>query len=125
MGPKPGAGGFAEVVVGVEHLATTLGSGSVEALGTPAVVALCEQATMTALEGLLRPGETTVGTRVVLDHLAAVGPGATVEARASLEKVSGRRFSFGVEVSSGDRLLAVGEIVRHRVDRERFEKGLG
>ena len=55
-----------------------LGSGDVPVLATPRVVALVEEATVAAIAAALAPGQTTVGTRVELDHLAATPVGRTV-----------------------------------------------
>ena len=44
--------------------ARALGSGDLEVLGTPRVLAWCEEATCAALE--LEPAQTSVGTRVDL-----------------------------------------------------------
>jgi predicted thioesterase len=45
-------------------------SGHVQVLSTPRLIALCEQASVEALNGQVPEGHTTVGMRVQLDHLA-------------------------------------------------------
>jgi predicted thioesterase len=104
--------------------AEALGSGDVAVLATPRLVAWCEAATLTeaAVVGVVAPGETTVGTRVVLDHLAASVVGARVRVVAHLTRREGRTLRF--EVTARDdatgRELAVGEVTRAAVDRDRF-----
>jgi len=44
--------------------AAALGSGDVPVLGTPRLVAWLEAATVRAAVGLLKPGQTTVGTAI-------------------------------------------------------------
>ena len=101
--------------------ARALGSGDVDVLGTPRVLALAEAATVAAAAASLSPGQTTVGTQVELDHLAPSPIGATVRAEATLVYHSGRRLTFDVRVTQGDRAVATARITRAVVDRERFQ----
>lgn len=100
--------------------AVALRSGDVAVLGTPRVLALAEEATCAAVADALGIGETTVGFRVQLDHVAAIGVGSTVRAEATLEKVEGRRITFTVSVSDDAGLVAAGRITRVVVDRAHF-----
>ena len=100
--------------------ARALGSGTVEVLGTPRVIALCEEACCRAIAPALVDGSTTVGMKVRLDHLQPSPVGATVIAEAMLSKVEGRRLTFTVSASDGRGLVAVGKVVRVVVDVERF-----
>jgi predicted thioesterase len=79
--------------------ARALGSGDVDVLGTPRALALAEAATLRAAAASLAPGQTTVGTRVELDHLAPSPVGATVRADAELVYRSGRRLTFDVRLT--------------------------
>ena len=97
-----------------------LGSGDVPVLGTPRVIGLCEQATVAALTGHLAPGETSVGIRVQLDHLAPTAVGALVRTEAVVEKVEGRRVTFSVSAHDQKGLIAAGKVTRVLVDRDRF-----
>jgi fluoroacetyl-CoA thioesterase len=110
------------MTVGDADTAIALRSGSVPVLGTPRVVGLCEEASCLAVEGELEEGQTTVGMRVQLDHLAPSGVGASVTAEAALEKVEGRRLVFTVSVNDDQGLVAAGKITRVVVDAERFAK---
>ena len=101
--------------------ARALGSGDLDVLGTPRLLAWCEAATCAATEPLLSPGRTTVGTRVQLEHSAASAVGSVVRVTADLVHSDGRLLRFGVAASADDgRLLATGEITRVVVDAERF-----
>ncbi|MCW2770287.1 MAG: thioesterase [Aeromicrobium sp.] len=99
--------------------ASALGSGDLEVLATPRVLAWCEEATCAAVD--LSPEQTSVGTRVELEHLAASPVGAEVTATATVVHTDGRlvRFQVSAQDSSGT-LLASGEVRRVIVDRERF-----
>ena len=72
---KPGLSAAVELVVSDADTAVAMRSGSVPVLATPRLIALCEEASVAALEGHLAPGETSVGTKVQIDHLAATGRG--------------------------------------------------
>ena len=116
-----GATAAVSLVVSEPDLATALGSGDVPVLGTPRVVALCEAATVAALDGALEPGATSVGTRVECDHLAPSRLGDEVRASATLVAVEGRRLEFSVTVTDlAGSTLARSRIERVIVDRARF-----
>lgn len=114
------------MVVGDADTAIAFGSGDVPVLATPRVVALCEEATCAAVTSALDAGQTTVGTRVELEHLAATAVGATVTATATVEAVDGRALRFAVTATDETgRLLARGTVERVAVDRQRFLDRLG
>lgn len=100
--------------------AQTLGSGDVPVLGTPRVLAIAEAASVAATARALEPGQTTVGVRVELDHLAATPVGRKVEAKATLTTVDGRKLTFDVIVYDGETVAAKGVVQRVLVDRRRF-----
>src|SRR5437763_3595093 len=101
-------------------LATMVGSGDVDVLATPAVLALVERAAVAALHGRLPDGRTTVGASVTMEHLAPTPLGASVTAAARLIAVDGRRLSFEFEVSDPAGIVARGTLLRAVVDRTRF-----
>jgi len=116
------AGLTAEVSIAVTDAdtAVALGSGSVAVLGTPRIVALCEEATIKALAGRLEAGTTSVGSRIQLDHLHPTAVGHHVRAEARLARVEGRRLTFTVAVHDDRCLVAAGKVTRIVVDTERF-----
>ena len=116
------AGLSAEIVHLVEDgdTAIALRSGEVPVLATPRVVALCEEASVAALRDALAPGNTSVGARVEITHLAPTKVGSKVRAEATLEKVEGRRLVFTVSVSDDCGLVAAGKITRVVVNVEHF-----
>ena len=117
---ETGARGEARLVVSEADTAVALKSGEVPVLGTPRIVALCEEASVRAVAASLDPGTTTVGRRVQLDHLQPTAIGVEVVAEAVLEKVEGRRLIFHVTVHDPDGLVAAGKVTRVVVDLERF-----
>lgn len=123
MDLTPGLAASARLVVTAADTAIAFESGDVPVLATPRLLALCEAATVRAVTGHILAGDTTVGVEVHLEHRSPSPVGATVEARATLEAISGRRLRFRVEVVAGDRLAATGTVVRVVVDRARFLAG--
>lgn len=101
--------------------ALALGSGDLEVLATPRLLAWCEAATVAELADQLPPERTSVGSRIRLEHLAATPVGGTASVTANLEQEDGRlvRFSLSAVDRSG-RLIATGEVTRVIVDRQRF-----
>jgi len=120
VGIAPGLSAKLELQVTDSDTAVALRSGDVPVLGTPRLVALIEEAAIKALERDLKPGETSVGMRVQLDHLQPTAVGSRVTADAVLEKVEGRRLTFTVTVADACGLVAAGKVTRVVVDREHF-----
>lgn len=117
---RSGRAAALELLVTEGDTAIAVGSGDVPVLATPRILALCEEACCVAVLGGLRDGETTVGMRAQLDHVAPVRVGSTVRAEVTLEKVEGRRLSFTVSVSDDCGLVAAGRVTRVVVNRDEF-----
>lgn len=109
-------------VVGKDDTARAVGSGDVDVLATPRLLALCEAACVAALaDAGLSPATTTVGTRAEVEHLLASPVGETVRAAARLDHLDGRLLRFEVVVTDdADRLVGRAVLTRVLVDRERF-----
>jgi fluoroacetyl-CoA thioesterase len=107
-----------------EDTARVLGSGDLEVLGTPRLLAWCEQATVEAAAAVLTAGRTTVGTRVELAHERASAVGTEVTVRAELVHVDGRLLRFEVvaeqDAAGARAVVARGTVTRVAVDPERF-----
>ena len=117
----PGRTGQLTRVVTAEDTAVALGSGDVEVLATPRLIAWMEAATCASVDEALGEGETTVGSRVVVEHLKASPVGAGVVVSATVKHVDGRLLRFEVVAEeSGGPVVGHGEITRVRVDRQRF-----
>jgi fluoroacetyl-CoA thioesterase len=116
----PGSCARVSLVVEDKDTARSLGSGDVDVLGTPRLVALCEEASCLAIEKTVPDGHTTVGVRVQFDHLAPVNVGSEVTAEAILERVEGRRLVFTVSVSDSAGLVGAGRVTRVLVTTDAF-----
>jgi fluoroacetyl-CoA thioesterase len=115
-----GTVGFSSLTVRAADTAVALGSGDVPVLGTPRVVALAEAACVAALLDQLGPEQTSVGTRIELDHLGASEVGAVIRASAGVTSINGAKLIFEVEIHEGSRLIAQGVLTRVVVDRLSF-----
>ena len=120
MNLATGLRGEVRLTVTDADTARALGSGSVDVLGTPRVVALVDEAACRALENRLDDGTTSVGMRVRVDHLLPTPVGAEVVAEAVLERIEGRRLTFTVSASDERGLVAAGKVTRVIVNLERF-----
>ena len=104
------------------QLASSLGSGSLAVLATPAVVALMENAAAGLADDILADKAlTTVGTQIAIEHLSPTPVGAEVTATARLVKREGRAFSFEVTASDKKGEIARGTHTRVSVDAARFQ----
>jgi fluoroacetyl-CoA thioesterase len=90
-------------------------------LATGYLVALAEWACIELIKPHLDwPREQTLGTQVNLSHLAATPAGLTVEIRARLAAVDGRRLVFALSASDGIDTISEGTHERHVIDAARF-----
>lgn len=100
--------------------AAAVGSGSLPVLGTPRLLAWCEATTCAAIERALSPGETSVGTRVEMEHTKASPVGATITITASATYTDGRLHRFTVAAFHDKKVVATGEVTRVVVIAEKF-----
>jgi fluoroacetyl-CoA thioesterase len=125
MSQVPSAEAALHFAVTDADTAVAVGSGSLPVLATPRLLAWCEAATCAAIDPALAPGETSLGTRVQLEHLAPSAVGQEVEVTARLAYADGRlrRFSVAARNVGPDgpgKLVGSGEVTRVVVDGERF-----
>lgn len=108
-----------------DDTAVAQGSGTLPVLATPRLLAWCEAATCAAIEDDLAAGQTSVGTRIELQHLAASAVGQEVEVTARVVHADGRLRRFSVAArnvvdGTPGKLVGSGEVTRVVVDAERF-----
>jgi predicted thioesterase len=92
---------------------------------TPYLVAVAEMACARLIKDLLEPGQITVGSRVVIDHLGPSEVGAELAIKATLVNREKNRFRFAVEIDDGARTVAKVEHERAAVSLEKLMKALG
>ena len=112
--------GEAMLVVATTHTASHLGSGGVEVLATPIMIALMEDAARTLVDSKLDPGQISVGVNLNVTHLAATPLGMRVIARAKLLTVEGRKLTFEVEAHDEREKIGEGTHTRAIINLDRF-----
>ncbi len=121
----PGLSAELEHTVTEDDTASRWGSGLVPVFSTPALVGLMELAAVQALAGHLQPGQTTVGGRIDVHHLAATPVGMQVRARAELCAVEGRKLVFKIEAWDAVELIGKADHERFVVDEAKFVAKVG
>jgi fluoroacetyl-CoA thioesterase len=114
--------GAAELRVGVEHTAPSIGSGVIPVLGTPVMINLMEGAALAAVEHLLPAGHQSLGIHLDVRHIAATPIGMRVRATAELTNVDGRTITFRVEAHDEKEVIGDGTHQRVVVNVARFDQ---
>ncbi len=115
-----GLRGEKEITVTFEVTAAKYGSGGVEVLATPAMIALMEGAAFETVQSQLPEGYSSVGTRVDIEHLAATPLGMKVKAVAELQQVEGKKLIFSVEARDEKELVGRGTHERYIIQSDKF-----
>jgi fluoroacetyl-CoA thioesterase len=104
-----GAAGSYSLVVAPEHLASRFKDTTLPpVLATPIMILIMENAALNAIKPYLEAGESALGTRVDVRHLAATPVGRQVIGEAKVTKVDGRRIEFAVRAADGNEEIGVG-----------------
>ena len=119
---KEGLTGSANIIVGEEHTAPSIGSGRVRVLATPVMINLMEAAALDAIERLLPPGYQSLGTHLNVGHYAATPVGMGLRANAVVTKIEGRTIEFRVEAFDDKERVGDGTHMRVVVNVERFDQ---
>ncbi|MFI3286324.1 MAG: thioesterase family protein [Rikenellaceae bacterium] len=106
--------------VNKNNTAIALGSGDLAVFATPAMIALMENAAMTAVAAQLEEGSTTVGTAMSASHIKASGVGAQIIATATVVAFEGRKITFKVDARDAEGVIGDGEHTRFVVDKMKF-----
>jgi fluoroacetyl-CoA thioesterase len=121
----PGCKGSYVFVVSPEHLASRFKDPSLPpVLATPMMILAMENAALAAIKPYLERGESAVGSRIDVAHLAATPLGQRVTAVAEVTKVDGRRIEFSVRATDGHEEIGTGTHERVLIDVERFTRHL-
>ena len=121
MDIRAGLSGGAELVVGDEHTAPSIGSGRVRVLATPVMINLIEAAALAAVEHLLQAGYQSLGTHLDVHHIAATPVGMKVRATAEVTSVRGRTVTFKVSARDEKDLIGHGTHERVVVNVAKFD----
>jgi fluoroacetyl-CoA thioesterase len=119
-----GQEGRLEQVVRPEHGADRFQNPGVTVLATPVLCHWFESAAVRTIAEQLEPGEATVGTRLLIEHLKATPIGMHVRVDARVASVDGRRVNFEISAFDDVELVARGTHERFIVDLGRFLAGI-
>jgi fluoroacetyl-CoA thioesterase len=114
--PRLGLEATLERVVQHENTIQAFNPALPAVLSTPSMIGIMEHASVLAIQSELPAGTISVGTRIEVDHLKAVPPGATVHAWARLVQHRGRFMVFDVEAKSSEHVIGRGRVFRAIVE---------
>ena len=103
-----------------EHSANIMGSGGLEVLATPALVAFMENLAFEVLQEQLPLEESSVGTQMAIDHLAPSLTSQAIHIQITDWQTEGRKHTFHLQAHVGERLIATAQHSRFVVNVERF-----
>jgi fluoroacetyl-CoA thioesterase len=104
-----GATGSFSLVVLPEHLASRFKDVTLPpVLATPVMIMVMENAALNAIKPYLDTGESVLGTRVDVRHLAPTPVGQRVVGEAKVTRVDGRRIEFSIRAINGSDEIGVG-----------------
>lgn len=121
-GLRVGSIGEAIATVTSKETAITLGSGAVNVYGTPAMIALMEAATVSAVDPYLTGGRVSIGMDIAVRHVSPTPIGEQVTAIAEITRIDGKRVTLEVRVWDEHDLIGIGTIVRYLVNHEEFTR---
>jgi len=126
MRPIPeGTRGSFSMIVTHEHLANRFKDASLPpVLATPVMIMAMENAALEAIKPYFDRGESAVGTRVDVEHLAATPVEHQVVAHAEVTRVSGRAIEFRVWATDATKEIGRGTHERAVIDLAKFSARL-
>ena len=112
----------AEKLVTADMTAKAVGSGGLDVLGTPFMMALMECAAMWCIQRSLPEGKGTVGVDIQSSHLAPTPVGMKITATAEVTAVSenGKLVTFKVQAFDAEGLIGEGVHTRAVISNDRF-----
>jgi fluoroacetyl-CoA thioesterase len=124
MQPIPvGAKGTFSLVVMPDHLASRFKDVTLPpVLATPVMIMVMENAALNAIKPYLGAGESALGTRVDVRHLAATPVGRSVTGEAIVTGVDGRRVEFSIRASDGIEEIGTGTHERMVIQLSRLSE---
>jgi fluoroacetyl-CoA thioesterase len=104
-----GAKGSFSLIVAPDHLASRFKDVTLPpVLATPVMIMVMENAALNAIKPYLDAGETALGTRVDVRHLAATPVGRRIVGEANVTHVDGRRIEFSIRAADGNEEIGLG-----------------
>ena len=109
-----------DYVIKREHASKSVGSGEVEVLSTPSMIAFIEQTSRRCVQPKLPIEHTTVGIRVDVRHLKPVPIGEKLSVTTTLIEINNRKLTFEVKAEWQNKTIGVGRHERFIVNKKKF-----
>ncbi len=119
---ETGVKGCAECVVDDSMTAKTVGSGALNVLATPVMLALMEKAAWSSVQPFLEDGESTVGTSLSVAHEAPTPTGMRIRCESELVSIDGRRLTFHVAAFDEAGVIGRGTHERAVIWSDKFQR---
>ena len=116
-----GIKGKQELTVDEQKTAKVVGSGGLNVFATPSMIALAEKTALESITEYLDEGQSTVGTKIDIAHIAATPVGMKVTCETELIEIDRRRLVFAVNVFDEIEKIAEGTHERFIVDNAKFQ----
>ncbi len=110
---KVGIKKIEDYIVNFKDTALTVGSGNLDVLSTPMMIAWMENTAMNSVLGFLPVGYDTVGTRIDVNHIAGTPVNMKVKVESELKIIEGRKLVF--YIVAYDEVEKIGEGMHERV----------
>ncbi|MGX7204341.1 thioesterase family protein [Enterococcus pingfangensis] len=110
--------------VQTDQTAVEMGSGDLNVLATPALVAMMENCAKDLLADDLSAEQTSVGVAMNVKHLAPTAVGATVAVEAELLETTRNKRSFSIKAFDKEQMIGEGTHQRVIVETDVFLKKL-
>jgi len=91
-------------------------------LATPVMIMVMENAALNAMKPYFDAGETALGTRVDVHHVAATPAGRRVTGEAEVSRIDGRHIEFTIRATDGNELIGIGTHERVIIDLAKFSR---
>lgn|SRR5579864_9310993 len=116
-----GAKGSFSLIVAPDHLASRFKDATLPpVLATPVMIMVMENAALNAIKPYLDAGESALGTRVDVRHIAATPVGRRVTGEAEVARIDGRYVKFAVRAADEHEEIGVGTHERVVIDSGKF-----
>ncbi len=100
--------------------ARAYGSGSIDVLATPAMIAFMEEASLALVDPTLEVGKATVGTGINIKHVAPTPIGDEVTITTVLDEIDGKRLVFSVAAYDSQNKIGEGKHERVIINKSKF-----
>lgn len=107
-------------IVDNQHLANQVGSGELNILSTPSLLAFIENTCMLKINESITSDQTSLGVKVELKHLKPSLENQEVECYIQNTTNQDNKWLFDIEVKSKDKLIAVCQHTRYVVNKKEF-----